>query len=82
MPYEDVLDEIEYLGFPMCSPFELIDENERVKSNTVSADFEANLGKAVTLLGYLVHTKRTSTKGPVRARNVLWYFYGSRWAVL
>ena len=65
VPYEDVLDEIEYLGFPMCSPFELIDENERVKSNTVSADFEANLGKAVTLLGYLVHTKRTSTKGRV-----------------
>jgi hypothetical protein len=31
----------------------------------VSADFEATLGKAVTLLGYLVHTKRTSTKGRV-----------------
>jgi len=65
VPYEDVLDEIEYLGFPMCSPFELIDENERAKSNMISADFEANLGKAVTLLGYLVHTKRTTTKGRV-----------------
>ena len=65
VPYEDTMDEIEYLGFPMCSPFELIDENERVKSNTVSADFEANLGKTITLLGYLVHTKRTKTKGRV-----------------
>lgn len=64
VPYEDAMDEIEYLGFPMCSPFDLIDDAEK-KSKTVSADFEKNLGKTITLLGYLVHTKRTKTKGRV-----------------
>ncbi len=64
VPYEDAMDEIEYLGFTMCSPFDLIDEDEK-KSQTVSADFEKNLGKTVALLGYLVHTKRTKTKGRV-----------------
>lgn len=64
IPYEDAMDEIEYLGFPMCSPFDLIDDADK-KSTLVSADFEINLGKTVTLLGYLVHTKRTRTKGRV-----------------
>ena len=32
-PYFQVID------LPSAPPFELIDENERVKSNTVSADF-------------------------------------------
>ena len=64
VPYEDAMGEIEYLGFAMCSPFELIDEDEK-KSQTVSADFKNNLGKTITLLGYLVHTKRTKTKGSV-----------------
>jgi len=64
VPYEDAMDEIEYLGFPMCSPFDLIDEEEK-NSRTVSADFKNNLGKTITLLGYLVHTKRTKTKGRV-----------------
>ena len=64
VPYEDAMDEIEYFGFPMCSPFDLIDDAEK-KSKTLSADFEKNLSKTVTLLGYLVHTKRTKTKGRV-----------------
>ncbi|MDA8886084.1 DNA polymerase III subunit alpha [Bacteroidia bacterium] len=64
VPYEDAMDEIEYLGFPMCSPFDLIDEDDK-KSKIVSADFKANIGKTITLLGYLVHTKRTKTKGCV-----------------
>lgn len=64
VPYEDAMDEIEYLGFPICSPFDLIDDGDK-KSKTVSADFEANRSKTLTLLGYLVHTKRTKTKGRV-----------------
>jgi DNA-directed DNA polymerase III PolC len=64
MPYEDTMDEIAYLGFPMCSPFDLIDEDDR-KSCIISARFEQNLDKDITLLGYLVHTKRTKTKGRI-----------------
>ncbi len=62
--YEDAFDEIEYLGFPLCSPFELIDE-EMLKTKTVSADFEKNVDESLTILGYLVHTKRTKTKGKI-----------------
>ena len=64
IPYEDAMDEIEYLGFSMCSPFDLIDHSDK-KNETVSADFESNQGKTIVLLGYLVHTKRTKTKGRV-----------------
>ncbi|MGB0849714.1 MAG: DNA polymerase III subunit alpha [Bacteroidia bacterium] len=64
IPYEDAMDEIEYLGFPMCSPFELIDEN-LLKHRVVSSDFTAHINKTVTILGYLVHTKRTKTKGRI-----------------
>ena len=64
VPYEDAMDEIEYLGFPVCSPFELIDEDEK-KSTVVSADFKQSLNTVITILGYLVHTKRTKTKGRI-----------------
>ncbi|PCJ66125.1 MAG: DNA polymerase III subunit alpha [Bacteroidetes bacterium] len=64
IPYEDSMDEMEYLGFPMCSPFDLIKDEVR-KSKTISADFMKHLNKTVTILGYLVHTKRTQTRGRV-----------------
>lgn len=64
VPYEDAMDEIEYLGFTMCSPFDLVEE-ETIKSKLVSADFEKNLNKTIAILGYLVHIKRTKTKGRI-----------------
>jgi DNA polymerase-3 subunit alpha len=64
IPYEAPLDEIEFLGFSLCSPFDLIDD-EMLKHKLVSENFKINLGKHVTLLGYLVHTKRTTTRGRI-----------------
>lgn len=64
LPYEDAFDEIEYLGFPLCSPFELIDP-EMLKHKMVSKLFPEYKGKIVTLVGYLIHTKRTKTKGKI-----------------
>lgn len=66
MDYEDAFDEIEYLGFPLCSPFELIDE-ALLKHKVTSQDFKKNINKNLSILGYLVHTKRTKTKGKVEA---------------
>lgn len=64
MDFEDAYDEIEYLGFPLCSPFQLIEEDWFQDSITVK-DFPQMVGKRVKLIGYLVHIKRTRTKGKV-----------------
>ena len=60
--YEDSYDDIEYLGFPLSSPFELIDETSFADS-IMYDQFAEHIGKRVKLVGYLVHIKRTKTKG-------------------
>ena len=58
--YEVAMDEIELLGFPLCSPFELVSE----KMPDLGADrLESHLGKRVRMAGYFVTTK------PVRTVN-------------
>jgi DNA polymerase-3 subunit alpha len=64
LPYEDAYDQIEYLGFPLCSPFDLIDAEELKETSRVS-QFREKVGKKITIIGYLVHTKSTTTKGKV-----------------
>jgi DNA-directed DNA polymerase III PolC len=64
--YEDAFDEMEYLGFPLCSPFELIDR-EYADHETSSSVFSSSENKEISIVGYLVHTKRTKTKGKVEA---------------
>lgn len=58
--FDDAMDETEILGFPLRSPFELIRNAPPV--NTVAADLEKNIGKEISIIGYHVTTKRTSTK--------------------
>lgn len=56
---EDAYDEIELLGFSLCSPFDLM---EQVNENTIlSHDLPALLGMHVKLLGFLVAVKETRT---------------------
>jgi DNA polymerase-3 subunit alpha len=56
---EDVFDEIELLGFTTASPFDLL---ERPLPDTVkSANLIHAIGQRVTVVGYLVHRKRTAT---------------------
>ncbi|MFT7591357.1 MAG: DNA-directed DNA polymerase III PolC [bacterium] len=62
MAFEDAYDEIEQLGFPLCSPFDLLEPGVTEKS-IVADDFPDLLGKNVRILGYLVHRKRTTTRG-------------------
>lgn len=57
---EDAFDEIELIGFPLCDPFSLVGTNDR--GDSVSSELPDKLGKRVTMLGYLVTTKNTSTK--------------------
>jgi DNA-directed DNA polymerase III PolC len=57
---DDALDEIEILGFPLCSPFDLV---KSIPSSTLFAsDLKKHKGKTVEIVGYLVTTKYTTTK--------------------
>jgi DNA polymerase III alpha subunit len=56
---ENAYDELELLGFPLCSPFELIEE---VKEQVVRAsDLASHLGQHVNMLGYVVAVKDART---------------------
>lgn len=56
---EDVYDEIELLGFPLVSPFGLL--QERPQGCTPATQLPRYINKVVRVLGYLVATKNTST---------------------
>jgi len=58
-PHEDTFDELELLGFPLCSPFLLLKEAPAVLLK--SADLVHHIGKTVSVLGYLIHVKTTPT---------------------
>jgi DNA polymerase-3 subunit alpha len=57
--YDDALDEIEIIGFPLRSPFELL--REPIDNTLLAADLKNNIGKEIELIGYLVTIKYTST---------------------
>ncbi|MFM2134726.1 MAG: hypothetical protein RL021_126, partial [Bacteroidota bacterium] len=58
-PYDEAIDEIELLGFPLCSPFLLL--KDPVDDSPVAADLSGRIGRSITLVGYLVTYKYTST---------------------
>lgn len=55
---EDVFDQMEILGYPLCNPFLLVEDTETKHSSLDMPDF---INKQLTLYGYLVTSKRTST---------------------
>ena len=56
---EDAFDEMELLGFPLCSPFDLLaNPSENKLQATQLPKF---IGKIVTIEGYLITTKTTRT---------------------
>ena len=58
---ENAFDQIELLGFPLCNPFHLLEEQF---SNPMRAEhLKRFVGKIIAIEGYLVTTKRTSTSG-------------------
>jgi DNA-directed DNA polymerase III PolC len=56
---EDAFDEIELLGFPLCDPFTLVDTNDY--GSSTARELMHQLGNAVSILGYVITTKDTST---------------------
>ena len=58
-PLEDAFDEIEFLGFPLCSPFDLL--LERPMPSLKVTDLPFFVGKTVMISAYLVTVKDTRT---------------------
>jgi DNA-directed DNA polymerase III PolC len=58
--YDDAFDEIELLGFPLCPPFELL--QSPLSSHLTAGDLKKHVGKIVSITGYLVTRKQTSTR--------------------
>ena len=56
---EKSFDEIELLGFPTCSPFELLEKE--IPSKLKAADLTNLVGKTIEITGYLIHRKPTRT---------------------
>jgi DNA-directed DNA polymerase III PolC len=56
---EDAFDEMEYLGFPLCHPFDLLRED--VEDDIRLSDLHRYVGQRVTVYGYLVTAKNTKT---------------------
>ena len=68
-PYEDALDEIELLGFPLCDPFDLADADS--KSFTPSRMFSKHIGDQIEVLGYYI------TEKPVRTAKGAYMYFGT-----
>lgn len=57
--HEQAFDEIEILGFPLCSPFDLL--TQEVAEDTHTKDLTTRIGKFVTMMGYYVARKDVMT---------------------
>ncbi|QSE96520.1 DNA polymerase III subunit alpha [Fulvivirga lutea] len=61
---EDAFDEMELIGFPLSNPFSLL--QGEFKSTFCMRDLKKQVGKVVTILGYLIAIKNTSTSNGKR----------------
>ncbi len=59
LDYEEAFDQMELLGFPLCSPFSLL--KERPVNALLAKDLMSKLGRQVSIIGYLVTVKNTKT---------------------
>ncbi len=57
--HEQAFDEIELLGFPLCSPFDLL--QTKFRGDIMAAQMKENLGKKVRMVGYYVCRKWVTT---------------------
>jgi len=58
-PIDDAYDQIELLGFPLCSPFDLVKHG--LPKSVMAKDLDRYVGQDVVQYGYLVAMKNTRT---------------------
>ena len=59
-PLDDAMDELELLGFPLCNPFDYVDDD--IRNYPAATSLEGNTGQTITLLGYLITQKYVYTR--------------------
>lgn len=59
--YDQAFDEFELLGFPLCSPFELLAGREQTNTGITVNDLPAHVGRVVQVTGYFVCYKKLYT---------------------
>lgn len=57
---EEAFDQIELLGFPLCHPFDLVDQE--IPNGLLARDLKFNLHKTIKIHAYLVTAKYVKTK--------------------
>ncbi len=67
-PLDDAIDEMELLGFPLCNPFHLVNDN--LDQYIPASEIDKHLGEVITVLGYLITSKTSKT---VKKENM--YFH-------
>ena len=67
-PIERIFEQIEILGFPLVSPFQLIEAEP--EGDITTDEFSQHLGRRIRILGYFVTRKRITTKQG--KMHVLW----------
>lgn len=68
--HEQAFDEIEFLGFPLCSPFDLL--VTRFRGDIKAKGMGSCIGKNVEMLGYYVTTKHVTTVNRKHMRFGTW----------
>lgn len=67
-PFDQAFDEIELLGFPLCSPFDLLEDSAAGNGCTPAEALSRYAGRMVRMLGYYVCKKELHTaKGQLMA---------------
>ncbi|HEY1039900.1 MAG TPA: DNA polymerase III subunit alpha [Bacteroidia bacterium] len=56
---DEAFDEIELLGFSLCSPFELL--REKIPTTLTAKELTQHNNQTITIVGYLVNVKNTQT---------------------
>jgi DNA polymerase-3 subunit alpha len=59
--FDQAFDEIELMGFPLCSPFDILDNQTVAVEGIVAADMRQCLGRMVVMVGYYVCRKDVRT---------------------
>ena len=61
-PFDQAFDEMELLGFPLCSPFELLEDAAKQESvGLLAREMNDHINELVTMTGYYVCRKDTRT---------------------
>lgn len=58
---EEAFDQMELLGFPLCSPFDLLTPEAALHPGPMARELPTMVGQRVSVQGYLVTAKTTST---------------------